>query len=205
MTPDWIDLHYAAIARFTSILACSGVRYEGAGDAAFGRLRRCSKPTIAVVRGYCLGGGVALASLCDLRIAEAGAVFSISAARMGLGYSFFGTERLVGLIGVTAAKEMLFTALRYDAEEALRLELVSRVFSREGFEEAQTGYLLTLAEAAPLTLRAAKMAIEAATLPAAERDMAPVEAAIAACGGSEDFREGQRAFTEKRSPRFHGR
>ncbi|SIS99202.1 enoyl-CoA hydratase [Paracoccus saliphilus] len=175
--------------------------YEGGAELALARLLRFPRPTVAMIRGYCMGGGVSLAALCDLRIAEAGAVFSVAAAKLGLGYSYFGTQRLVSLVGATTAKEMLFTALRYSAEDALRLGLVSRVFPKDSFTEDAEAYLAAIAVNAPLTIRAAKMAAD--TPP--EDELSPVLAAIAACGESGDFAEGRKAFSEKRKPVFQGR
>lgn len=180
--------------------------------AAFGRdtlrmmrtLRDLPKPTVAMIRGYCIGGGLALASACDLRIAASDASFAIPAARLGVGYSGEFTSLLIDLVGASATKEILFTARRYDADEAHGMGLINRVVLPAELEAFTRDYCATMAENAPLTLRAAKIVV-AELLSGGHVDGSPGHRAIAACAESEDFRNAPRAFLEKRKPVFTGR
>ena len=163
------------------------------------------KPTVAVIRTWCIGGGLATALNCDLRFAAENTRFAVPAARLGLGYRYAGIRTLVDIVGAAAAREIFFTARQYDAEEALRMGLISRTAPVEGFEAAAKEYLSQIAGNAPLTVAAAKMAINVALEDKAERDLTEVDAAVAACFASEDYEEGRRAFREKRKPQFKGR
>ena len=179
--------------------------FEGGADSALGHLQRATKPTVALIRGFCFGAGVSVSVLCDLRIASADASFSVPAARMGLGYSLFGVQTLAEAAGTLAAREILFTARRYGAEEALALGLINRVYPSAAFDQEAAQYLAALAAGAPLAIAAAKLAIRAVAPCPDAAQVEAVQAAIRRASSSEDFREGQLAFAQKRAPQFKGR
>ena len=179
-------------------------RYSSASAAASAAMAGLSKPSIAMIRGYCIGGGLAVALTCDLRICAEDARFAIPAARLGLGYGFGGVKALIDVVGPAIAKEILFTARHFTAEEALRVGLVNRAVEAEALEGVVRNYAAMIAANAPLTLRAAKLAAREALRDPEKRRLAEVEAAVAACFDSADFREGRTAFMEKRSPAFRG-
>jgi enoyl-CoA hydratase len=197
----------ADISQFESARSNSEAdgRYSGFTDAAFGALERVSKPTIAMIRGFCIGGGLAVALSCDLRIAADDAKFGIPAARLGLGYGFEGVRKLVSVVGPAYASEVLFTARHIDAVDALRMGLVNKVVSVAELEPAARNYATVIAANAPLTIRASKLAIKESLKDPEKRKLPALEAAVAACFESEDFAEGRRAFLEKRKPRFQGK
>ena len=168
-------------------------------------LAQFEKPLLAMIRGYCIGGGLAVALNADIRIAADDARFAIPAARLGLGYGFAGMRTLVALTGPAAAREIMFTASRFDAADALRIGLVNRVVSADRLEATVREVAGTIAGNAPLTVRAAKAAIGEALKDPSERDMARLEGLVRACFDSADYVEGRRAFMEKRPPRFTGR
>jgi enoyl-CoA hydratase len=175
---------------------------SGAGTMALASLK---KPSIAMIRGFCLGGGLAIALSCDLRVCSEDARFGIPAARLGLGYGFDGVKRLVDIVGPAYSSEILFTARQFDAQEALRMGLVNRVAAAAELEETVRGYARTIGENAPLTVRAAKMAVRESLKDPARRKLEALAAVVAECFESADYAEGRRAFMEKRKPNFQGR
>ncbi len=180
-------------------------QYDALTDAAFSALLALPKPVVAMVHGFCVGGGLALALTADLRFASEDARFAIPAARLGLGYGEAGIRTLVSLVGPSFAKESLFSARLFDAPEALRMGLVNGVFPKAALDEAVRSRAQAIAENAPLTLVAVKRVVAELGRDEALRDPAGTAAAIRACFESADYREGVRAFLEKRRPRFEGR
>lgn len=179
--------------------------YEAAAGAAGKAIKALTKPTVAVIETWCVGGGIATALSCDLRLASDNTRFQLPAARLGLGYSFGGIKSLVDVVGPAKAKEIFFTARRYDAAQALAMGLVSDVVPAADFEAEARSYLAGIAANAPLTIAAAKQAINAVMADPEDRDLDAIAAAVTACFASDDYREGRTAFTEKRAPKFQGR
>lgn len=179
--------------------------YDHAVAGAMRALSQAGKPTLAVIRGICFGGGMALALCCNLRVASAGSRFRIPAGRLGLGYGYGNIRALVHRLGPAATADILFTARVLDAAEALRLDVVQRVFQDEALAAEAAAIEAQIAANAPLTLAAAKRALVELEKPESERDIAAVDAMVARCFASEDYREGQGAFRERREPRFQGR
>ena len=177
--------------------------YEAATSAAHHAIESSPKPIIALIHGFCVGGGLAVALSCDLRYADASSRFAIPAARLGLGYGVHGTGRLVATVGHASAREIMFSARRYDANEALAMGLVNRVLADADLDDYVRKVALDLAANAPLTIAASKSVINA--LAEARGDFSAAEAAVMRCMKSEDYVEGRRAFMEKRAPAFKGK
>jgi enoyl-CoA hydratase/carnithine racemase len=176
-------------------------RYGEIYDAACLAPGRASKPVIASIRGICMGGGLGLAAGCDIRICAADARFRMPAARLGLGYKPEGVQRFVALVGVQNTFDMFCTARVFGAEEALRMGFVLQVVAPEALDSTVAHYAGLIAENAPLTLRAAKLSVNAGL--GLVPDAVAQEAARAA-NASEDYREAVRAFGQKRKPAFKG-
>ncbi len=183
----------------------SAAAYEAVTARAFAALMALEMPVVAMIRGVCIGGGLAIAACADVRVAADDARIALPPARLGLGYHQSGVERVVRLVGPSAASEVFFTARQYTAAEAYAIGLVNRVVPVAELETFTAGYVGSIAANAPLTLRAAKRAIVESQRPSEERDPAAVAALIARCFESADYAEGVRAFLEKRRPRFQGR
>jgi enoyl-CoA hydratase len=179
--------------------------YNRAVEDFCNRLLACDQAVIAMIRGYCIGGGVGIAVCCDLRVAAEESRFGVPAARLGLGYGIGNVGRLMNLIGPQFTAEMLFTARQFDAREALAMGLVNRVAADRDLEACVRDLAAAIAGNAPLSIRAAKGVIRELLRDPAHRDLARCEALVRACFESEDYREGRRAFLEKRKPRFTGR
>ncbi|HXH11914.1 MAG TPA: enoyl-CoA hydratase [Alphaproteobacteria bacterium] len=174
-------------------------------DAARQALATFPKPTIAMIQGYCLGGGLAIALMCDLRFASEDSTFGIPAARLGVGYGAASVGMLQALVGPAYTREILFTGRRFSGEEALRMGLINRLLPRPELTTYVQDYATMIGANAPLTLRAAKLASIELLKPEAERDLVAVQRAVEACFDSADYQEGRTAFLEKRPPIFTGR
>lgn len=168
-------------------------------------VRDAEKPTVAAIRGYCMGGGMAIACGCDLRICADDAQFAIPAARLGLGYAGLYTQWVVEAVGPAYAKEMLLTARRYSPTEARRMGLVHATAAAADFDMFCADYVGRIAENAPLSMKAAKRIVDDVIGGLDDDGLARAEHLVAACGDSEDYKEGRRAFLEKRKPKFTGR
>jgi enoyl-CoA hydratase/carnithine racemase len=162
------------------------------------------KPTIAMIRGYCIGGGLGLAVCCDLRICSDNSKFGIPAAKLGLGYSYPGVKRLSDLVGSSFAKEIFFTARQFDAEEARVMGLINRIVPAEELEIYVKNYADTIANNAPLTVKTAKFIANETMRDESKRNPARCAELVEQCFKSNDYTEGRKAFMEKRKPVFTG-
>ena len=163
------------------------------------------KPTIACIRGFCLGGGMQVAMLADIRIASENSQFGIPAAKLGIAYGYDGLKHLVSLVGPSWARLIMYTGMRIDSAEGLRIGLVDRVVPDTELWNATSEIAGTISDNAPLAIKAAKITIAQILKDPDKRDMDAIKQIGTACMDSEDFREGRRAFMEKRKPQFHGR
>jgi enoyl-CoA hydratase/carnithine racemase len=179
--------------------------YEAMAEESLMSIYNCRKPTLALIRGYCIGGGVNVAISCDIRLASTDSVFSIPAARLGLGYRYSALKNLVNLIGVGAAKDLFFSARRIDAAEAKALGLVTRLAEPAELPALLAQYTGAMAENAPITVQAGKAIMAEILKPSTDLDMALCKEQIRQCFESEDYAEGRKAFMEKRKPVFKGR
>jgi enoyl-CoA hydratase len=163
------------------------------------------KPTIACIRGFCLGGGMQVAMMSDIRIASDNSQFGIPAAKLGIAYGYDGLKHLVSLVGPSWARLLMYTGMRIDSAEAVRIGLVDRVVPDTELWGATMEIARTISGNAPLAIQAAKITIAQVLKDTDKRDMAAIKAIGTACMDSEDFREGRRAFMDKRKPQFKGR
>ena len=180
-------------------------QYDDLLDQVLHAIQGSLKPSVAMISGYCLGGGVEIALACDLRYCSASSQFGVPAARLGLAYNVEGHKRLLETVGHARAREIMFLGRRYKAEEALAMGLVHQVLPDSALEGFVNETLQTLAENAPLSIANTKTIIEEYVKSSGEPDSARMRAAIERCARSEDYKEGRRAFMEKRKPRFEGK
>lgn len=181
------------------------LEYDRLTSAGRAGLAGFAKPVIAGIHGFCLGGGLGIAMQADLRIAGSSAQFGIPAAKLGIAYSYEMVTRLISLVGQAHARMIIYTGERLDAAEALRIGLVNRVVPDAELDDAVRQLAATISANAPLSLRATKLAVNAAIAPESKRDLAAVNAAVLACFDSADYREGRTAFMEKRKANWQGR
>jgi len=179
--------------------------YDALGAATAKAWTRFDKPIIAMIRGYCIGGGLLTSLSADIRIASDDSQFGVPAARLGLGYAMSGVEALASVVGRAAAAEILFSARRLSADEAVRIGLINRSVPAERLEDEVHTLAEQIASNAPLTIAALKASLQELRRPPGERDTARVAALVEACFRSNDYREGQAAFVERRPPSFEGR
>jgi enoyl-CoA hydratase/carnithine racemase len=180
-------------------------RYNATVEKSCAAIQEFPKPTLAMIRGYCIGGGVGLAVCCDLRICSEGSRFAVPAAKLGLGYGYRGLKRLVDVVGPSFALEIFYTARQFSAAEALAMGLVNRVVPDGDLENYVKAYAGAIAENAPLTIRAVKATVGEILKEESKRDVRRSQALVEACFKSGDYEEGRKAFLEKRKPVFTGR
>jgi enoyl-CoA hydratase len=197
----------ADISKFESERSSAdGIAVYNAATERFSQtLLDCPQATVAMIRGYCIGGGLGIAVACDLRVAAEHSRFGVPAAKLGLGYGMEHLRRLVTLIGRQFTAEMLFTARQFEAAEAARIGLINHLVPDAEIESYVRSIAETIAGNAPLTIRATKTILRELERDAAERDSARCEALVKACFASEDYREGRLAFLQKRKPVFTGK
>ena len=176
--------------------------YEVAVDSCSGAIARLGKPVVAAISGYCLGGGCHLALACDLRFGDRTAMIGIPAAKLSIVYGVHSVQRLLALTGVSNAKRILYSADRYGAEQAVSMGLIDELHDDAG--RAAETYLEHLAANAPLSIAGAKYMLNGLAMGRGALDLAAAQRLIDEASDSEDFREGRRAFAEKRPPRFRG-
>jgi enoyl-CoA hydratase len=178
--------------------------YNTLVERAYTRLHEFPKPTIAMIRGYCIGGGLGLAVACDLRICSDNSRFALPAAKLSLGYGYAGLKRFVDLVGPGFTKEIFYTARQFSAVEAREMGLVNRVVPEAELEIYVRDYANTISENAPLTLKAVKIITNEILKDESKRDLARCTAAVQECFDSQDYIEGRDAFLQKRKPVFRG-
>src|ERR1700759_3763343 len=185
--------------------AAASEEYSRRSEAQRALLATYPKPTISCIRGFCLGGGMQVAMLTDIRIAAEDSQFGIPAAKLGIAYGYDGLRNLVSLVGPSQARLIMYTGNRIDSKEALRIGLVDRVIPTEQLWGTTMDIATTIAPNAPLAVKAAKITIAQVLKDPADRDMAAIKQVSTDCMDSEDFREGRQAFMEKRKPAFKGK
>jgi enoyl-CoA hydratase len=197
----------ADISKFESERASQEAtqRYNEQTERIYGALYAFEKPTIAMIRGFCVGGGLNLAICCDMRIATAESRFALPAARLGLGYGYNGIRRYIDTIGPVATKEIFFTARQFGTDEALRWGVINHSVAEDELETRVMETANMIADNAPLTIKGIKLSTIEALRDPQDRDLGKPAAAVAACFASADYIEGRNSFMEKRKPNFTGK
>ncbi len=180
-------------------------RYDRVAQQGIQALKTLNKPTLAMIQGYCIGGGVAVALNCDIRIASDNARFAVPAAKLGLGYEYDGVRKLVDVVGPSFAQEIFFTARQFSAPEALAMGLINRMVPKDDLASYVQQYADTIAANAPMTVASIKTIVGEIVKDESLRDVALCDRVVAQCFDSADFIEGRTAFMEKRPPVFTGR
>ena len=180
------------------------LEFQKVGQQVQERYDALEKPLIAMIQGFCLGGGLGTALQADLRIASDDAQFGIPAGRLGIAYNYPGLKNVVELIGPSRAKEMLFTARRYSAQEALQMGLINEVVPREALESRVREIAAMIADNAPLSVKAAKLMTREIMKDPGSRDLELCKSLVEGCFASNDYKEGRTAFMAKRKPVFTG-
>lgn len=183
----------------------AAAQYDALNDGAFLALSHCGKPTISMIHGFCLGGGLALALCTDIRLADEQSQFAIPAAKLGIGYNARWVRPLLAAVPPARAKEMLYTGRRFKAPQALQMGLINDIVPAAELEARTVALADEIAANAPLTIRAAKLTIDELTRHPEHPDQGALDAAVQDCFESADYAEGRRAFLEKRKPQFQGR
>jgi enoyl-CoA hydratase/carnithine racemase len=179
-------------------------RYSEVVEKSYRAFHEFPKPTIAMIRGYCIGGGMGLATCCDLRICTERSTFAVPAAKLGLGYGYTGLKRLVDIVGPSFAMEIFYTARQFTAAEAQVMGLVNRVVPDGELESYVKNYADMIAGNAPLTIKAVKVTVAEVVIEDSKRNIARSQELVDACFKSRDYEEGRKAFMEKRKPVFTG-
>ena len=180
-------------------------RYAQASDGAKALMANLKKPLIAMINGFCLGGGLAVAMSADMRFASDDAQLGVPAGRLGIAYNFDSLRRLVQLVGPAMANEIMFTARRLNATEALDAGLLNQVVPVDQLEATVTEIAKTISRNAPLSVNASKVTIKEVLKDESQRNMAMLAKISEDCFNSADYQEGRQAFMEKREPVFVGR
>ena len=183
----------------------AAAEYTRISESARAKLANFSKPLIAMIKGYCLGGGLAVALSADMRFATEDSRFGVPAARLGIAYGFDGLRKLVSLVGPAKANEIMFTAQRIGADEALQIGLINRIIQTEDLENTVRGIATTISNNAPLSVNASKVTIKEILKDRSDRDMGMLDEISKTCFDSADYKEGREAFMEKREAVFVGR
>ncbi len=179
-------------------------QYNACVSDAYAAPILCSKPVIASIRGYCFGGGLGFAASCDVRICAEDAQFRMPAARLGLGYDPSSVKRFMDILGAANTADIFYSARRFDAKNALHMGFVSQVHPVNELQSQTLAYAQMVSENAPLTMAAAKFAIRQGLIDESEKDLITARQMVKECFASEDYKEGRKAFAEKRTPVFKG-
>jgi enoyl-CoA hydratase/carnithine racemase len=179
-------------------------KYNVVVEKAYATIHEFPKPTIAMIRGYCIGGGLGLAVCCDIRICSDNSRFALPAAKLGLGYGYPGIKRFIDAVGASYTKEIFFTARQFSAAEAHEMGIANRVLPDAEVEAYVKDYAETIAGNAPLTVSAVKAIVSEAVKDETKRDLTRAAELVKKCFASNDYNEGRKAFMEKRKPQFTG-
>jgi enoyl-CoA hydratase len=184
--------------------AAASELYAKQSANAHSMLYKLDKPLLAMIQGYCIGGGLAVALNADVRFATPDSRFGIPASKLGLGYGFGAVKALADLVGPSCTKDILFSARFLDAEEALRIGLINKIVSKDELEATVRDYANLLTGNAPLTIKAVKASVRELLRDPEKRNFEKLNKLVNQCFDSKDYAEGRRAFMEKRKPVFRG-